>query len=47
VPISIKPKSKLPNWLKAMAFLSKPAAKPVGFLKSKPKTVFFSFGLFT
>ena len=38
VPISIKPKPKLDNSLYKTAFLSKPAAKPTGFLNFSPKT---------
>ena len=38
VPISTKPKPKSANSLYKTAFLSKPAAKPTGFLNFKPKT---------
>ncbi len=38
VPISIKPKPKLESSLYNFASLSKPAAKPTGFLNFNPKT---------
>ncbi len=47
VPISIKPKPKLENWLINLAFLSKPAAKPTGLGKSIPKSLVLKIGWLT
>ncbi|MDA9679473.1 dihydroorotate dehydrogenase (quinone), partial [Flavobacteriaceae bacterium] len=44
VPISINPKPKLDSSLYSLASLSKPAAKPTGFLKRMPKSSFSSLG---
>ena len=44
VPTSINPKPKFDNSLKSFASLSKPAAKPIGFEKSKPKKCCFNIG---
>ncbi len=43
VPISIKPKPKFANSLYKTAFLSKPAAKPTGFLKVNPNRLRSNF----
>lgn len=47
VPTSIKPNPKEDNSLYNLASLSKPAARPTGFLNVNPKTSLSSLGSFS